>query len=74
MSILSDFKECSLEHSLIRILFLVFLIVGIIMAAMDLSLGGFSPIYWFLLSFAFLLVAICTEVLRIADHVTGKKK
>ena len=70
---MSEVIKRSFEHQLIRILVVAFLIVGIVTAALDLTFGGFSPVYWFLLSFICLLMAICTEVLRIADHLTGKK-
>ncbi|MBU2008324.1 MAG: hypothetical protein KJ624_00515 [Chloroflexi bacterium] len=63
----------SAEHILIRVLAMAFLIVGVVTAALDATFGGFTPIMWFLLGLASLLVATCTEVLRIADLLEKKK-
>ena len=51
----------------------IFLIVGIITAALDFSLGGFAPIYWFWVSLLFLLIIICREAYRIATIMEKKK-
>lgn len=56
-----------------RVLVIVFLIVGIVTAALDTTFGGFTPILWFLLSLVTLLIAVCNEVLRIADFLESKK-
>jgi hypothetical protein len=45
-----------------RYLGLAMLIVGIITAAMDVSFGGFAPIYWFLIAIFWFIVVACTEV------------
>jgi len=45
-----------------RFLALAMLIVGIITAAMDKTFGGFTPLYWFLLSIQGFIVVACTEV------------
>ncbi len=57
----------------LRVLVIVFLIVGIVTAALDATFGGFAPFMWFLLSLVALLIAICNEVLRIADFLESKK-
>ena len=51
----------------------IFMIVGIVTAALDLSFGGFAPIYWFWLSLLFLLMVICHEAYRIATIIENKK-
>jgi hypothetical protein len=50
------------------------LIVGIVTAGMDKSFGGWTPIYWFLLSFAAFLGVLCNEVYRIIILMEGKKE
>jgi len=45
-----------------RCLGLAMLIVGIITGAMDVSCGGFVPIYWFLMAIFWFIVVACTEV------------
>ena len=51
----------------------IFLIVGIITAALDFSPGGFAPFYWFLVSLLLLLIIICRETYRIATMMENKK-
>jgi Na+-translocating ferredoxin:NAD+ oxidoreductase RnfE subunit len=57
----------------IRIMVMVFLIIGIVTASLNLTFGSFTPIMWFLLSFIALLIAICNEAVRIADFLESKK-
>ncbi len=52
----------------------VMLPIGIITAALDKSFGGWTPIYWFLLSFAFFLLVICSELLRVILQLESKMK
>ncbi|MFC1904929.1 hypothetical protein ACFLXT_04120 [Chloroflexota bacterium] len=70
-------KSASVKRSLwwhfLRVLVLVFLITGIITAALNTTFGGFTPIIWFLLALIALLIAVCNEVLRLADFLESKK-
>jgi uncharacterized membrane protein YiaA len=45
-----------------RVLALVFMIVGIITAALDKTFGGFTPLCWFLLAIFWFIIVACTEV------------
>ena len=56
-----------------RILAVIFVIVGIVTAALNLSFGGFTPICWFLLAIADLLYITCHEVLTIRILLESKK-
>ena len=56
-----------------RVLVVIFVIVGIVTAALNLSFGGFTPIYWFLLALADLLYITCNEVLTIRILLENKK-
>lgn len=47
----------------------VFLIVGIVTAIFDVTIRGFSPAIWFLVSFWFLFVVICIEVSMIRERL-----
>ena len=60
-------------HYFPRVLAIVLLIVGIVTAALNATFGGFTPILWFLLALAVLIVVTCSEVLRIADLLESKK-
>ena len=63
----------SVGHYFPRYLVVVLLIVGIVTAALNTTFGGFTPIMWFLLALAVLLIITCGEVLRIADFLESKK-
>ena len=56
-----------------RVLAIVLLIVGIVTAALNVTFGGFTPIMWFLLALADLIIVTCNEALRIADFLESKK-
>ncbi len=56
-----------------RALAILLLIVGIITAALNVTFGGFTPIMWFLLAIADLIIVTCNETLRIADFLERKK-
>ncbi len=64
----------SFGHYFPRYLVVVLLIVAIVTAALNLSFCGFTPIMWFLLAIAILLIITCGEVLRIADFLVSKGK
>lgn len=63
----------SFGHYFPRALAMVLLIVGIVTAALNVTFGGFTPIMWFLLALANLVIITCGEVLRIADFLESKK-
>ncbi len=50
------------------------LIVGIVTAALDITLGGFTPIVWFVLSFGLILIIICMEVSMIRAFLESRKQ
>ncbi len=66
-------RKRSLGHYFPRYLAVILLIVGIVTAALNATFGGFTPIMWFLLALAILLIITCGEVLRIADFLESKK-
>lgn len=53
---------------------MIFLIVGIVTAALDVKIGGFTPIIWFLISFWSLLIIICMEVTMIREFLEKLKE
>lgn len=52
---------------------MIFLIVGIVTAIFNVTIRGFSPVVWFLISFWFLLIIICMEVSMIREHLERKQ-
>ena len=51
---------------------MIFLAVGIVTAAINLTISGFSPVVWFPISFWFLLITIYLEVSMIRQHLESK--
>jgi len=66
-------RKRTVEHYFPRVLAIILLIVGIVTAALNTTFGGFTPILWFLLALADLLIVTCSEVLRVADFLESKK-
>jgi hypothetical protein len=57
-----------------RVLVVVLTIVGVVAAILNLTLGGFTPIMWFLLALIVLLVLTCHEVLTIRNYLEGSNR
>jgi hypothetical protein len=53
---------------------LALLIVGIVTAALDVRLSGFTPIVWLVLSFGLILIIICMEVSMIRAFLESRKQ
>jgi len=51
----------------------VFLLIGIVTAALDTSIAGFTPVVWMLLAFIFYVTMIFSVVLRIMTHLESKR-
>lgn len=66
-------KKFTRYHEILEWPLIIFFFVGIVTAALDVSIGGFSPILWFVLSFWFILVIICMEVSMIRANLDRKK-
>lgn len=66
-------KRVTLYHNILEIPVLIFLFVGIITAGLNVTIGYFDPIVWFLLSFWCVLVIICMEVTLIRAALERKK-
>jgi ABC-type uncharacterized transport system permease subunit len=51
----------------------VFLLVGIVTAALDTSIAGFTPVVWMLLAFILYVTMIFSVVLRIMTNLESKR-
>jgi hypothetical protein len=60
-------------HDILEYPVLIFLFIGIIMAAFNVTLGGFTPTIWFILSLWFVLVIICMEITMIRTTLERRK-
>jgi hypothetical protein len=63
----------NLKFDFPRVLVVVLTLVGIVMAALNISLGGFTPIMWFLLAIIDLGIITCHEVMTIRTSLEKKK-
>jgi hypothetical protein len=66
-------KRIKLYRNILEPIIMALMIVGIITAALDLSFGGFAPIFWFILAFGWVLIIICMEVTMMRAFLESKK-
>ena len=66
-------KRIKLYRNILEPIIMALMIVGIITAALDLSFGGFAPIFWFVLAFGWVLIIICMEVTMMRVFLESKK-
>jgi len=52
---------------------IIMLFVGIVTAALNATFGGFTPVMWFVIALAAILIIICTEVSQIREFLQSKK-
>jgi len=67
-------KKFTRYHDKLEWLFMTLLLVGIITAALDVTIGGFKPLTWFVISFGVILVIICMEVSMIRAFLESRKR
>lgn len=67
-------KKFTRYHEILEWPLIIFFFVGIITAALNVTIGGFSPILWLVLSFWFVLIIICMEVSMIRANLDRKKQ
>lgn len=67
-------KKFTRYHEILEWPLIIFFFVGIVSAALNVTIGGFSPILWFVLSFWFVLVIICMEVSMIRANLDRRKQ
>jgi len=66
-------KRVRLSRKIFETLVAILLLAGIITAVLNVSFGGFKPVFWFLLVFWLVLVIICMEVTMIRVYLERKK-
>ena len=49
-------------------------VVGIVTTALDITLSGFTPVIWFVLSFGVILIIISMEVSMIRAFLESRKQ
>ena len=66
-------KKFTRYHNILEWPAMALLIVGIVTAALDIKLGGFTPIMWFVLFFGLILIIICMEISMIRAYLESRK-
>ena len=66
-------KKVKLIRNILESLVVIFLLVGIGTAVLNINIGGFTPILWFLLAFWAVLIIICMEITMIRAFLERKK-
>jgi hypothetical protein len=66
-------KKFTRYHNILEWPAMALLIIGIVTAALDISLGGFTPIIWLVLSFGLILIIICMELSMIRVFLESRK-
>jgi hypothetical protein len=56
-------------HELFEWPVMIFFFIGVVTAALKVTLGGFTPLIWFLISLWFLVMIICFEATMIREHL-----
>jgi hypothetical protein len=67
-------KKFTRYHNILEWPALALFIVGIVTAALDVTVGGFTPIVWLVLSFGLILVIVCMEVSMIRAFLESRKQ
>ena len=67
-------KRVKLYRAILEPIVMALMIAGIVTAALDLSFGGFAPLFWFVLAFAWVLIIIHIEVTMIRSFLECKKQ
>jgi hypothetical protein len=67
-------RNISRYHNLLEWPLIIFFFIGIITAAFNVTISGFTPVHWFVLSFWFVLVIICMEVTMIRANLEHKSQ
>ncbi len=67
-------KKFTRYHNMLEWVAMIFLVVGIVTAALNVNLGGFTPLLWFVLSFGVILIIICMEVSMIRAFLESRTK
>lgn len=60
-------------HNILEGIIGITFIAGMVTAALNMTIAGFTPIIFFLISLQAVLITICVEVTTIREHYIGKK-
>ena len=60
-------------RNILEWLVMIFLIAGVVTAVLNITLAGFTPIIWVILSIWALILIICTEITQIREFLVKKE-
>ena len=60
-------------RTILEWLVMILLFVGVVTAVLNITLAGFTPIIWVLISLWALVLIICTEVTQIREFLEKKE-
>jgi hypothetical protein len=67
-------KKFTKYHSILEVPLIIFFFVGVFTSILNVTIGGITPVIWFLLSFWCVLIIICMEVSMIRAFLESRKK
>jgi len=60
-------------HNILEGIIGITFMAGIVTATLNMTIAGFTPMIFFLISLQAVLITICVEVTTIREHYIGKK-
>ena len=67
-------KKFTRYHNILEWPAMAFLVIGIVTATLDIDLGGFTPLIWFVLALFIILIIICMEVSMIRAFLESRRR
>ena len=61
------------SHNILEGIIGITFMAGIVTATLNMTIAGFTPMIFFLISLQAVLITICVEVTTIREHYIGKK-
>ena len=60
-------------HNILELIIGIAFMAGMVTASLNMTIAGFTPMIFFLISLQTVLVTICVEITTIREHYIGKK-
>ena len=60
-------------HNGLELIIGITFLLGLVTASLKLTLAGFTPIIWFLISIQTVLITICVEITTVRENLTSKR-
>jgi hypothetical protein len=66
-------KKFTKYHGILELPLIAFFFIGVITSVLNVTIGGLTPVIWFMLSFWCILIIICMEVSMIRAFLESRK-